>query len=299
MDDRYRIMKITELNYSRTNTYLILGEKGSLLLDTGWAGTFYDFCRCLGEIGIKLTDIDMILISHYHPDHMGIAQEIADNGPVIAVCDIQKSFIHSSDHIFEKENRKDYKPIDDSKIRLFDISEGRRLLDELGISGEIIHTPGHSDDSISLLLDSGELFVGDLNPPYELELHKGTVIGDSWDKLLARKPKVIYYGHAKTFFIPGDADGTESAAETCESGNDTGRRSFGLFRKRTEHNTLSEKQDLVGKIIKLIDKGYGIDHICRKTGADKEFVGDVMRMYLTHPGVSVQGILDRIEIKGR
>ena len=292
-------MKIIELNYSRTNTYLILGEKGSLLLDTGWAGTFPDFCRCIGEAGVKISDINMILISHYHPDHMGIAQEIADNGPVIAVCDIQKGFIHSSDHIFEKENRKDYKPIDDSKIRLFDISEGCRLLDELGISGEIIHTPGHSDDSISLLLDSGELFVGDLNPLYELELHKGTVIGDSWDMLLACKPKAVYYGHAKPHICSEDADGTESAAETCESGNDTGRRSFGLFRKRTEPNTLSEKEDLVGKIIKLIDKGYGIDHICRKTGADKEFVGDVMRMYLTHPGVSVQGILDRIEIKGR
>ena len=57
-----------------------------------------------------------------------------------------------------------------------------------GIAGEILHTPGHSDDSISLLLDDGSLFVGDLNPLYELELHKGTKIYESWEQLLARNP---------------------------------------------------------------------------------------------------------------
>ena len=35
------------------------------------------------------------------------------------------------------------------------------------------------------------------------------------------------------------------------------------------------------------------------TGADKVFVEDVARMYLTHQNISVQGILDRIEIKGK
>ena len=41
------------------------------------------------------------------------------------------------------------------------------------------------------------------------------------------------------------------------------------------------------------------DTIVKKTGADPVFVEDVTRMYVTHPGVSVQGILDRIEIKGK
>ena len=39
--------------------------------------------------------------------------------------------------------------------------------------------------------------------------------------------------------------------------------------------------------------------IHKKTGADKTFVEDVARMYLTHQNVGVQGILDRIEIKGK
>ena len=41
------------------------------------------------------------------------------------------------------------------------------------------------------------------------------------------------------------------------------------------------------------------EKIRKKTGADAEFIEDVIRMYLTHKDVGVQGILDRIEIKGR
>ena len=66
-------MTITELKYSNTNTYLIEGDKGTILFDTGWAGTFVAFCRELGEKHKVLQDIDYLLISHFHPDHMGIA----------------------------------------------------------------------------------------------------------------------------------------------------------------------------------------------------------------------------------
>lgn len=288
-------MNIIELHYSNTNTYLIQGSKGYLLFDTGWAGSFPAFCKSLGEVGVKPSDIAMILISHYHPDHMGIAGEITDKGPVLIVCDIQKDYLHSSDHIFEKENRKDYVPINDGKARVISISESRKVLGEIGIDGEIVATPGHSDDSISLLLDSGELFVGDLNPLYELELHKGTEIGESWDRLLTRKPKIVYYGHAKTYVFNEDEKGTDAG----KPGNGAARRSFVLFNKKNGRSDSSEQEDLVSKIVKYIDKGYDAGYICKKTHSDEEFVQDVMRMYLTHPGVSVQGILDRIEIKGR
>lgn len=56
---------------------------------------------------------------------------------------------------------------------------------------------------------------------------------------------------------------------------------------------------LVKKIMKYIDKGYMLQDIERATGADKVFLEDVARMYLTHRNISVQGILDRIEIKGK
>ena len=57
--------------------------------------------------------------------------------------------------------------------------------------------------------------------------------------------------------------------------------------------------DLVSRIMKMTDKGCDVNRIAKKTGADNEFIQDVLRMYLTHQNVGVQGILDRIEIKNR
>ena len=186
-----------KLKYGNTNTYLIKGKESYLLFDTDWAGTFEAFCKALKEKGIKLQDIEYLIISHFHPDHMGIAGAIAQTGVKIVVLDIQKNYIHFADGIFAKDKTKPFVPIDDEQVTKISISESRRFLSSIGIEGEIIHTPGHSDDSISLCLDNGDLFVGDLNPLYELPLHEGTLIGDTWKELLARKPSRIFYGHAK------------------------------------------------------------------------------------------------------
>ena len=245
-------MKIHELKYSGTNTYLIEGDKGRILFDTGWAGTFRAFCQAAGVLQIPVQGIDYILISHFHPDHMGIAQEIADLGPVIAVMDAQRDYVHASDGVFSREKNSRFVPIRDEKIRWISLCESRKtgentgssdtssraFLKELGIDGELLHTPGHSNDSISLCLDDGSLFVGDLNPLYELELHRGTQIEESWEKLLARKPHTIYYGHARTW----------RAEENVSRRN-------------------SELYALVSQIMKLIDKGVSLERIRKKTGA--------------------------------
>ena len=55
----------------------------------------------------------------------------------------------------------------------------------------------------------------------------------------------------------------------------------------------------VKQIMRYIDKGMSIDKIASKLKVERDFVNDVCRMYLTHQNVGVQGILDRIEIKGR
>lgn len=329
-------INIHELHYSNTNTYLIEGPDGCLLFDTGWAGTFPAFCRALGETVIALQKIDFILISHFHPDHMGIAQEIADHGAVILIPDVQKDHIHDADGVFEKDgfimrplsgdeksgpdaataykSNAVYVPISDEKVRHFSLDESRDILKEIGIDGEIFHTPGHSDDSISLLLDDGSLFVGDLNPLYELELHKGTKIGQSWDELLSHAPKTVYYGHAKTAVLSGNTNSKTDSAEQHDSTDDSGStgsvteeghtvtagKSDGInLSVRQSHDSDKKNQALVSRITKYIDRGYGINKIQKKTGADPDFIEDVVRMYLTHQNVSVQGILDRIEIKNR
>lgn len=267
---------IYELHYDNTNTYVIPGEKGLLMFDTGWAGTFMKMCKALGEQGMKLQDVKYLLVSHFHPDHMGLAGELAKQGVTVVVMESQSDYVHSSDHIFERDKRFDYVPVDDEKKRLVTFEDSRDFLRELGIEGNIIPTPGHSDDSISLVLDSGDVFVGDLYPLYELEVHDEPAVQESWKRILAMKPKRIFYGHAKTAVLES------SEAVQAES---------------TPKN--AELYATVKKIMHLIDKGASIDKIASKLKLDKDFVSDVCRMYLTHRNVGVQGILDRIEIKGK
>jgi len=282
---------VKELYYSSTNTNLIGGTKGLLLFDTGWAGTFRAFCRAMGEIGIPVQQISCILISHYHPDHCGIAQEIADCGPVIAVMDVQREFVHSADAVLMREPEKGFCPIYDEKIRLIDLADSREFLSELGIDGEILAVPGHSDDSIALCLDDGSFFVGDLNPLYELEMHRGTTIGESWNRLLARHPKTVYYGHARTAYLEKLPD-KQSAREQQSTGE---QQSEG----EQQNGDADHEYTLVRSIIKYTDKGLSAAKIQKKTGASEPWIKDVMRMYLTHQDISVQGILDRLEIRNR
>lgn len=270
-------MKIHELNYSRTHTYLIEGEKGTLLFDTGWAGIFDLFRKELKRAGHQVNEIDYLMISHFHPDHMGIAGEIAQHGPTIVAFSTQRSFLHSADEIFAKEPRAPFVSIQEDAVRFLSFAESRSFLEKLGIAGEVLPTPGHTEDSISLCLDDGSFFVGDLNPLYELELHKGTEIAESWEKLLSKNPKTIYYGHAKTAVLMSAAD-SQSCGELIVN---------------------RDRYRLVERIMRFLDKGYSLEQIHKKTGAAPDDIEDIARMYLTHQNVGVQGILDRIEIKGK
>ena len=286
---------IHELQYDNTNTYLVFGTKGLLLFDTGWAGTFIKMCNALGEKGIKLQDIDYLVISHFHPDHMGIAGELAKQGVTVVAMESQKEFVHASDHIFERDKRFIYTPINEEAIKVVTFDESRDFLKGLGIDGEIISTPGHSDDSISLMLDSGDVFVGDLYPLYELEAHEEPDVQESWKRILATKPKRIFYGHAKTAVL----EDIESSQDEAKGAVVPDPKSPHSPTKERGEQKNAELHDVVKKMMHLIDKGASIDKIASKLRMDRGFVNDVCRMYLTHRNVGVQGILDRIEIKGK
>ena len=83
---------------------------------------------------------------------------------------------------------------------------------------------------------------------------------------------MIFYGHAKPTIL------NEEISETQKE---------------------SDMYGLVSQIMRYIDRGFSLEKIKKKAGADFVFIEDVNRMYLTHQDVGVQGILDRIEIKNR
>jgi endoribonuclease LACTB2 len=79
--------------------------------------------------------------------------------------------------------------------RVISADHSRSVLEQLGIAGEIVHTPGHSDDSVSLILDTGVAFTGDLPPPSMVADDARPIVAESWLRLWARGVRQIYPGH--------------------------------------------------------------------------------------------------------
>jgi glyoxylase-like metal-dependent hydrolase (beta-lactamase superfamily II) len=82
-------------------------------------------------------------------------------------------------------------------------SPNRAELNRIGIQGEIVETPGHSDDSVSLVLDSGMAFIGDLHLPDLVPDEARDATRQSWKKLLALKVKTVYPAHGDPFSVEG------------------------------------------------------------------------------------------------
>lgn len=185
------------IKYGNTNTFFVCKTGKGILIDTDWAGKLSEFYKEIKNNGIAISDIACILVTHYHPDHMGIVSELMKIGIKLVVIDIQQDFIHYSDKIFQRDKRLNYKPIIDENADIITCSESREYLKKFDIDGEIIHTPGHSDDSILVILDEGVAIVGDLDPVDVVDAYEDKKeLKDSWEKIIYYRPSVVYYGHA-------------------------------------------------------------------------------------------------------
>ena len=188
---------ITRIKYGNTNTFLIRGTKGSLLVDTDYAGTLPAFYKAIKELGIKVSDISFVLATHYHPDHIGLVSELADQGVKLVVMESQTDFIHYSDPIFAREPHLNYRPIDERNALILKFDEAPSFLDSLGINGNIGRTLSHSEDSIYVSLSDGTFILGDLEPLEYLEAYKDNqLLKTDWDNILKQDPKLLLYAHA-------------------------------------------------------------------------------------------------------
>jgi len=188
---------LNKIRYGNTNTILLRGDRGSILIDTDYAGTMPAFYKAIKGLGIKVSDITYVLATHYHPDHIGLVSELMSQGVRLIIMESQTDLVHYSDGIFEKEPYLGYKTIDESRAQVLLFEDSRKFLKELGIEGKIISTPSHSEDSISVLLDDGTFIVGDLEPLEYLEAYEdNNKLKTDWDTLLRESPKRIIYAHA-------------------------------------------------------------------------------------------------------
>lgn len=186
-------LTIVNVGYLSTNYWVVSAGRSRILVDLGYPGTLGTLRLRLHQMDIPLTEICYALATHYHIDHAGLAQELKLAGVPLLVLDVQlasiplmKQFTKPRDHYVDIS-------LDGNVVISF--AESRALLAKVGFPGEILHTPGHSDDSVSLLLDDGSAFTGDL-PPDELAWGEATeAVRSSWCLLKQKGATKIYPAH--------------------------------------------------------------------------------------------------------
>ena len=186
-------LTIVNIGYLSTNYWVISAGRSRLLVDLGYPGTMGTMRARLKQMDIPLQEIHYALATHYHIDHAGLAQELKLVGVRLIVLETQvaaiplmKQFTKPRDH---------YVDISLDGNLTIPASKSRLVLAELGIRGEILSTPGHSDDSVTLLLDDGSAFTGDLTLMENAWGEQEELVRASWRLLIEHGAKRIYPAH--------------------------------------------------------------------------------------------------------
>ncbi|HJR81871.1 MAG TPA: MBL fold metallo-hydrolase [Anaerolineales bacterium] len=185
-------MNIVNVGYDSTNYYIVEGKNEKLLVDCGWPGTLPKLMAELKRKGISIKEIQYLLVTHFHPDHAGLTQELKNQGIKLVLPDFQIEFIPPFAEFFKGKNLP-YVPIVQNDNLVLKLEDSRTFLAGMGWNGEIIHTPGHSKDSVTLILDEGSAFTGDLHPSF-MNIDDATTRA-SWDKIHQHKITRIFPGH--------------------------------------------------------------------------------------------------------
>jgi len=182
---------IVNVGYRSTNYWVVSAGTSRLLVDIGWPGTLGTLKANLRRMGVSLNEIRCAFATHYHIDHAGLAEELKREGVPLLVLDIQVEAIPLMKTWTKPQDN--YVEISTDGAVILSCEQSRGLLREIGIAGEILPTPGHSDHCVSLLLDDGSVFTGDL-PPEEVAFDNPIALA-SWKMLRERGAIRVYPAH--------------------------------------------------------------------------------------------------------
>jgi ribonuclease/clavin/mitogillin len=178
------------------NLFLIEAGEGLLLVDAGWPRSLPDLKAGLEAAGRRLSAIRFVMTTHAHPDHAGLMQILKDHCGVRRIVHrVQRGPLAELNRFFERKPDRHFRPFVIDGADLVVDSPNGEVLGSIGIDGEVLETPGHSDDSVSLVLANGDAFTGDLTRPDLATAEQAAAVAASWRALLAHGAATFYMAH--------------------------------------------------------------------------------------------------------
>lgn len=145
-------------------SYVICGKK-IWLIDTGVAGSKKIIFDYIESIGRKPKDIEGIFLTHSHPDHIGSAKSIKEhcNCPVY-IHHSEKDWVEDVNLQFSQRPVPGFHNLVEGSVKVDNVLNDADIIKlDSNLSLKVFHTPGHSNGSVSFLLEKdGALFSGDV-----------------------------------------------------------------------------------------------------------------------------------------
>ena len=181
-----------------SNIYLIVDE-AIALIDAGTGLNFETVKRNLNKFNLKPSDIQLIINTHCHYDHVGGDHDFVEaSGCEVAIHELEAELLRKGDQVITLAGGLG-KRLEFLEVAR-ELHEGNRIkLGELTL--EVLHTPGHTQGSICLyareqkVLFSGDtLFCGGVGR-VDLPTSDGEALAHSLRKLTKLEVKRLYPGH--------------------------------------------------------------------------------------------------------
>jgi glyoxylase-like metal-dependent hydrolase (beta-lactamase superfamily II) len=182
------------------NTFLIRGEVNTLI-DPGHSKHVPNILRQMEEDGISPEEIDLIILTHSHPDHLE-GLDVFKNKPVqIAMNREEERYLQESGKVlFEMMGQ----PMPEFRIDFYlkegDLHLGKEVF-------QIYHTPGHSPGSLSIywperkILLTGDLvFYGGIGRT-DFQEGNSKLIKESIERMSRLDIEILLPGHGE--FVTG------------------------------------------------------------------------------------------------
>jgi glyoxylase-like metal-dependent hydrolase (beta-lactamase superfamily II) len=214
-----QIVRVPIVPFGIVNAHIIVGRRGCVVVDAGTPGSERKIERALKAKGLTVRDIRLVVVTHAHVDHAGGALALRElsGAPIMG---------HRQDTPYFRGEEAMTFCTTDWFSRIFlrlgvvqqpypaftpDVvleSGECRSLDAYGVEGQVRHTPGHTEGSISVEM-SEHAFVGDLlasgimvggiamtgtakRPPFEDDPHR---VSAELERMVGAGFRQFYMGH--------------------------------------------------------------------------------------------------------
>ncbi|MHA1419627.1 MAG: MBL fold metallo-hydrolase [Candidatus Heimdallarchaeaceae archaeon] len=207
------------LNMGFNKLQLLKGKNGYIQMDAGYSWNVKKYLKLLKKNNIKPDEIKLIIVNHAHADHTGGLKKLKEiTNAKILVHEDDADYLRKGVSteivpitLFAKlafmlmpASFRNYDPIEPDIVIKDEYS-----LEEFGVKAKVIHTPGHTAGTISLITEKGTAFIGCCAQGFPFKLFPGlpalaqdiNLVYSSWQRIIDEGATKAFISHGKTMSV--------------------------------------------------------------------------------------------------